>query len=495
MLITSQNKTRNPQGTRLGSPLVAAALCAVLASIIASWIWNGGSITIFEIFIWRPLAFLAILMGASFWWSKRNALSLAQALNELLAFVPCALIFAVLVGFIPVWKLDYTSLPMGLGDIGLYFVSLGFAPRLAGPDILLRGFAWGIAIFAAIRTYKNGKDIGASLLDLLLVWISSSVALLLPWLVFWMLGPLCGSELPGNGQEIIRVFSQFTLNSYWNNLQIVRWFLGFGEQLSHSMVLFLSAVFYLLEVAYLVVALRDKLFSSLKKIGWENVTSVGLAAAAGLMAGWSRTPWVWGDIVVWLIFFTILFASLILLQARSEDAEDIFNFSLAGGLVGSFILGWPVAAAFVAFICAVLLSPREQEISDYKIFFSRALIFIVALGLGLAFVRRGDVVNQHMLYIALASLLLCLPAFLPSRIDWLKRGVIWLGAGLAATLLLQSLVPVAISILAVAVWHAIQKIRPNLLVFLQPSIYLCAFFVLILAVWLPRLLNPRLLGY
>ncbi|MFA6447788.1 MAG: hypothetical protein WCW31_06100 [Patescibacteria group bacterium] len=498
---TPNAKRQTPNATGPSS-LVVAGLSVVLASIISAWIWNGGMITIFEILVWRPLAFSTILMGASFWWSRRNKTSLAQSLNELLAFVPYALIFAILISFIPVWKLDYASLPMGLGDIGLYFVSLGIAPRLAGPDILLRGFAWGIAIFAAINTYKTRKDIGTSLLDFLLVWISSSIALLLPWFVFWIIGAINDAGL-ANGQEVIRIFSQTALNSYWSNLQIVRWFLGFGEQLSHSMALLLSSFFFILTALYSVVAFKDKLFLIIKKINWENPALMSLALATGLIAGWGRGPWAWIDISVWLVLIAVLACSVILFQAWSENSYAVFGYCLAGGLLGSFILGWPVLVAFLAFMCVVFIS-STQTIGDSttlyvvrgtRYVFTRALIFITLAGMGLAFARRGDVMTRQMLFTTVAMLLLCLPAFLPKQIDWLKQSIIWFVAGVIATLLIQSLVPVAITVLAVAIWHGLQKFKPNLMSYLVQSIYICAVIVLVLGILLPRLLNPRLFGY
>ncbi len=493
MLISnSPNAERRPLNASVGpwrSSLVIAGLSVVLASIISAWIWNGGMITIFEILVWRPLAFLAILMGASFWQSKRNKTSLAQALDSLLAFVPHALIFAILISFIPVWKLDYAALPMGLGDIGLYFVSLGIAPRLAGPDMLLRGFAWGIAVFAAINSYKTRKDIGTALLDFLLVWVSSSIALLLPWFVFWIIGAINDAGL-ANGQEVIRIFSQTSLNSYWSNLQIVRWFLGFGEQLSHSMALLLSSFFFILAAAYSIFAFKDKLFSTVKKINWENPALMALALATGLIAGWGRGPWAWIDISVWFVLAIVLACSVILFQAWSENSYAVFGYCLASGLLGSFILGWPVLVAFLAFMCVVFIS--NSQTSMYKSIFTRALIFITLAGMGLAFARRGDVMTRQMLFTTIAMLLLCLPAFLPKQIDWLKQSIIWFVAGVVATLLIQSLVPVAVTVLAVAIWHGIQKFRPNLMSYLVQSIYICAAIVLVLGIWLPKLLNPRL---
>lgn len=446
-------------------------------------------ITIFEILVWRPLAFSAVLMGASFWLSKRNKISLAQALHGLLAYVPYALIFAVLIGFIPVWKLDYASLPMGLGDMGLYFVSLGIAPRLAGPDILLRGFAWGITLFAAIDTYKARKDIGTTLLDFLLVWISSSIALLLPWFVFWIIGAVNDAGW-ANGQEVIRVFSQTALNSYWSNLQIVRWFLGFGEQLSHSMALLLSSFFFILTALYSVWAFKDKLIPFIKKINWENPALMALALATGLVAGWGRGPWAWIDVSVWLVLAIVLACSVILFQAWSENSYDVFGFCLAGALIGSFILGWPVLVAFLFFVCVVFIG--NPQTSMYRSIFVRALVFIALAGMGLAFARRGDVMTRQMLFTTVAMLMLCLPAFLPKQIDWLKQSIIWFVAGVIATLLIQSLVPVAVTVLAVAIWHGLQKFKPNLMSYLVQSIYICAVIVLVLGIWLPKLLNPRL---
>ncbi len=515
MLITNKTSSYVPRPTacpeRSGaesngsqSSLVIAGLSVILASIFSAWIWNGGMITIFEILVWRPLAFSAILMGASFWWSTRNKISLAQSLNDLLAFVPYALIFAVLIGFIPVWKLDYASLPMGLGDIGLYFVSLGIAPRLAGPDILLRGFAWGIAMFAAINTYKTRKDIGTSLLDLLLVWILSSVALLLPWFVFWTIGAVNDAGL-ANGQEVIRVFSQAALNSYWSNLQIVRWFLGFGEQLSHSMALLLSSFFFILTALYSVWAFKDKLILLIKKINWENPALMTLALATGLIVGWGRGPWAWIDISVWLVLAIVLACSVILFQAWSENSYAVFGYCLAAGLIGSFILGWPVLVAFLSFMCVVFISRtqttdnRQQTVASTfdvrRLTFGvsiSALVFITLAGMGLAFARRGDVMTRQMLFTTMAMLLLCLPAFLPKQIDWLKRSIIWFAAGVIATLLVQSLVPVAVTVLAVAIWHGLQKFKPSLMSYLAQSIFICAVIVLVLGIWLPKLLNPRL---
>ncbi|MFA6099900.1 MAG: hypothetical protein WC750_03410 [Patescibacteria group bacterium] len=492
--------------------LAALALTSILVEIIRP---NG--LQPLDLFIWRPILIVGCLVLSGLWlkiWFKKSPEEIWEILKLSL---PWALLGALVFSLINLWPQDLGSLPLTLGNLPGYFFSLGFWPMAAGPEAILRGFALGLALSIFWREFKaHSNDLKAAAGGVG-VWIASSLALALPSLILNLTVAFNGSHvLSATATDLADDFSRLNLNAFWGNLQLTRWFTGFGGQLPNSMALFtLSWVFVLLIVLIAVLFWRPRhLFQFLKTEGslWPFFFFV-TAALSGLLAGWGKMHHSGLDWVAWIVY-VILFVFWFWLVKQWSSPDKLGSlFSawltplvlLAGGL-----LGWPVLLPIIASLLVMWIQGREEfgilnfefrgSNPKYQIPYS---IFLLSLWLCLAsaslgFMRGPQYIQESMIWIILAFGCLLAPAvawfYVKNKPQaWVITIAVWMAVSLVSSLLLKTFLVSALALLGIVASWLWPRFKANFGPWLPYAILIYMSLVMILAFWLPRWLNPRLL--
>lgn len=481
--------------------LAALALISVLVEIIRP---NG--LQPLDLFIWRPILIVGCLVLSGLWlkiWFKKSPEEIWETLKLSL---PWALLGALAFGLINLWPQDLGSLPLTLGNLPGYFFSLGFWPMTAGPESILRGFALGLALSIFWREFKVHRNDLKAAAGGVGVWLASSLVLVLPSLILNLTLAFNGSHvLSASATDLAEDFSRLNLNAFWGNLQLTRWFTGFGGQLPNSMALFtLSWVFVLLIVLIAGLFWRPRyLFQFLKTEGslWPFFFFV-TAAISGLLAGWGKMHHSNLDWVAWIVY-VILFIFwfwLIKQWSSSDQSESLFSawltplVLLAGGL-----LGWPVLLPIMASLLVMWIQKNSYlSARSWLNWPVQLLLWLCLASASLGFMRGPQYVQELMVWIILAFGCLLAPAvawfYIKNKPQaWIITIAFWMAASLVSSLLLKTFLVSALALLGIVGSWLWPRFKANFGPWLPYAILIYMSLVMILAFWLPRWLNPRLL--
>ncbi len=479
------------KGTVLGA--WALGVLSLVAATILTGIFKSQSLTPPDVFLWRPLlVVVACLFGATVWAlaSKRDPRQIGE---RVFGSLPLAAVGGLLAGLLGFWPQAIISAPLSLVDALKYVATLGIAVTATGPDGFLRGTVWFLAAAVGFWTWRERKDLVASAGFAILTWLTMTLILIAPSFVLWIHVGVMESSVLGDGTRMLMDFSRLNMGSYWTNLQLLRWFTGFGDQLATSYALFVSAwVWVLGVVVWSLWQARKWWLSVWRKTDWREITIVVFALAVGMAAAWSRAGWSAIDVAAWLVWILLV----IMLAAWSftgdlEPADGFWFFAVWGAAV----LGWPILMVLVVVVTArhAFQTVRDPNAS-WVLGFAKWLGFGI---LALAFARRGVDVGQGSVRLLAAGMLLLLPMALARRVEG-ERGKEWLlGTWLAVaacvSLALWTWAALVLAFLAVVVSEVVLRVRPHWDRFLPWFIYLFAWLMLFFLVVLPRMLNPRLL--
>jgi len=502
-----KSEAANP-GHSPALPVTWRLMAAILVSAaIPAWLGSAAWLAPLELLLWRPIILGAACMAMAGWIKLRYAEQADQAWDLAGRWGIVGLAVGVVAGLIGYWHMNAAAMPLNLQSLLVYVITLGGSQPLNGPDALMRGFAWGAAVAAAVWSYGRGKDVWRAVIDALGTWAAATLVLILPSIVILVALGLNGVSPLSQAIDLVREFSRLSLNSYWSNLQMLRWFTGFGDQLAATMMLFSAAwVFALTAIA--VSLTKHRSWRSLQgKVTWLNVVFYTLAPLAGIIAGWSRSPGSAIDFVAWLVLAFLIGALL------GGSAVDIQTKAVSRGLwlalaLGSGLLGWPVATAVLVAVVFLLVKAGEtnqiknEELrmkngSEYFRIAKDICLWIALAVVGLMFVRRGNLLDPFMVRVLLSACALASPSLLVKNISqwknsWLWSLAVWLAGGAVAAILLGTFAPMALVLFAVAVVFILQRIRPSLSAWLPQIILVYSILVFILVIFLPRWLNPQL---
>jgi len=475
-----------------------------------------------DIFLWRPILVCTTLLAAGQWlvyWQKK---SWSQVWDTLKVALPFALVAALVFALINLWQQGSGSLPLTLSQLPAYLLSLGFWPTAAGPESLLRGFTFGLALGVAWHEYRATKNDLRTIVGAVGTWLVCSFVLLLPSIV--VLLALLFQGLPilnQTGQNVIENFSRLNLNTYWSNSQLTRWFTGFGGQLPNMMALFQITwiAVMALVAAWLVSGLKKLKTLSIKNIlsqSWD-VVIWATAVLAGLSAGWGRMPRSPLDWVTWLAFLItlvllFLFWRTKIIEEVLSEGESLFTYwHLPLVIIFAALLGWPIMQFVVAILIiswlfrvetqnlasnSINLASKQDWLKDIILW----LVWMLVAGASLAFIRGSQTIGLNMVHTVMAFGLLVAPALIWRSVQdkangWFITAGCWLVASLVAAYLLQAFAVFALALLVLVFCYILFRLKDKTGQIMPLAIILYTLAVLIFIFWLPRWLNPRLLGY
>lgn len=459
-----------------------------------------------DIFLWRPILACTALLAAGQWlvyWQKKTW---SQVWDTLKAALPFALVSALVFALINLWQQGSGSLPLTLSQLPAYLLSIGFWPTTAGPESLLRGFAFGLALGVAWHEYHATKNDLRTIVGAVGTWLACSLVLLLPSIIIILALLFEGSPvLNQTGQNIVENFSRLNLNTYWSNLQLTRWFTGFGGQLPNMMALFQITwvAVIALSVTWLINALTKFKTWSIKNIlsqSW-NMAIWATAILAGLSAGWGRMPHSPLDWATWLVFLMMVILLYTFWRGKeSTQEESLFVYwHLPLVLLLSALLGWPVMQFIVAVLIISWLSKDGLAVKwDWLKDVVLWLVWMLIAGASLAFVRGSQATGLIMVNTVMAFGLLIAPALIWRSVQgkahgWFITAGCWLVTSLVAAYLLQAFAVFALALLVLAFCYILFKLKDKAGQAMPFAIILYTLAVLIFIFWLPRWLNPRLL--
>jgi hypothetical protein len=451
-----------------------------------------------DIWIWRPIMLGACLASCVLWLKLFFRRSVDQAWAMVKGGVPFALVSGLAFGLIGLGPLGSGSLPLSLKDFGGYFLTLGFWSLSAGPEAFLRGFILCLALYLVWQEYRSSRQDLKAALGGLGIWVVGSLAILLPsiiiWIVLWA-DRQSASSL--SGSELMVEFSRLNINTYWSNLQLTRWFTGFGGSLPNMVAMFTASWVSIIGAAVVCLTQARRVFSlawikDRTDLVWHALFGFG-ALAVGVSIGWGRSPHSSLDLVAWLVFIILSLLFVSLDRSRIGQAWQLPIILILAGL-----LGWPVLLPGACILCLIWLIGVKAVDGSWLTLATSWAIWPIMSAVGLAFVRSDRNNLPGMIIMLLAYALLCLPALVLKHLKdddraWFITAAVWLGASLAGALLARDFVILALAIIGIAVCHAWYKFKKQTPVLLSYVLLVYPIIVLVAAFWLPRWLNPRLL--
>ncbi|MDD5726177.1 MAG: hypothetical protein PHC53_02060 [Patescibacteria group bacterium] len=464
-----------------------------------------------DIFLWRPILACTALLAAGQWlvyWQKKTW---SQVWDTLKAALPFALVSSLVFALINLWQQGSGSMPLTLSQLPVYLLSLGFWPTIAGPESLLRGFALGLALGVAWHEYRATKNDLRTIVGAVGTWLACSLVLLLPSITIIL--ALLFQGLPilnQTGQDIVENFSRLNLNTYWSNLQLTRWFTGFGGQLPNMMALFQITwvAVIALAVTWIVSGLTKFKTWSIKNIlsqSWDIAIWV-TAILAGLSAGWGRMPHSPLDWATWLAFLIsmvllFMFWRTKIMEEVQSEGESLFTYwHLPLVLIFAALLGWPIMQFVVAILIISWLYKKSSRVREQGWLKDIILwlIWMLIASASLAFVRGSQTIGLSMVNAVMAFGLLVAPALIwrsaqGKAHSWFITASCWLVASLIAAYLLQAFAVFALALLVVVFCYILFRLKDKTGQVMPLAIILYTLAVLIFIFWLPRWLNPRLL--
>ncbi len=506
---TSQDPSIPDRASDVWFLLGALLLVSLLVQVI-----RPAALLPLDIFLWRPILACTALLAAGQWlvyWQKKTW---SQVWDTLKAALPFALVMALVFALINLWQQGSGSLPLTLSQLPVYLLSIGFWPTTAGPESLLRGFVFGLALGVAWHEYRATKNDLRTIVGAVGTWLACSLVLLLPSII--ILFALLFQGLPilnQTGQNIVENFSRLNLNTYWSNLQLTRWFTGFGGQLPNMMALFQITwvAVIALAVTWIVSGLTKFRTWSIKNIlsqSWDMAIWV-TAILAGLSAGWGRMPHSPLDWATWLAFLIVMILlftywrtkeTKILVEGVQPEGESLFAaWHLPLVIILSALLGWPIMQFVVAVLIISWLSKDGLAVKwDWLKDVISWLVWMLIASASLAFIRGSQTTGLIMVNTVMAFGLLIAPALIWRSVQgkangWFITAGCWLVASLAAAYLLQAFAVFALALLVLVFCYILFKLKDKTGQIMPLAIILYTLAVLIFIFWLPRWLNPRLL--
>lgn len=485
----------------MGGESAVWRLCASFLVLgVSVEVLRPGGILPLEAFLWRPIMALIVLLFISAFLkfaSRQDGQAVALSLRKVMPWaIVCAAIFAL----VPLWPKDFSALPFSLKDISYYLLSVGFWPMVSGPEGLLRGFVLGLSLFFAWLEFQTSKDDIKAIMVGAGSWLAGSLALMLPYFVLALTALL--TKLPfSSGAVLADSFSRLNITTYWSNAQIVRWFTGFGGQLPNAMALYtLSWVFVIGVIVYGLVYFRPRqsvvaYLRSRSQMIFESLLAL-TAVGVGLSVGWGRMQRSGLDLVAWLILVLAVFGVIWLQASVKDEAEGSVPVALV--VMSGALLGWPVLFPLLAVIFTAWLYSGTERTEAGR----GALLSVSWLGLAgasLAFVRLGPSITQGMGTNLLALGVLVLPAlvdrylFKQSKNSHYLAWSCWALGGVLSSWLLSSLVPFGVAIVGIVLTGVWRKVKGDFGIVLGYTVLIGMACALLLAYWMPRWLNPRLL--
>jgi len=451
-----------------------------------------------DLWIWRPVMLGACLASCVLWLKLFYRRSVDQAWDMVKGGVPIALVSGLAFGLIGLGPLGSGSLPLSLKDFGGYFLTLGFWSLSAGPEAFLRGFVLCLALYVVWHEYRSNRQDLKAALGGLGVWLAGSVAILLPSIIIWIVLWADRQSISSlTGSELMVEFSRLNLNTYWSNLQLTRWFTGFGGSLPNMAAMFTASWVSIIGAVVACFVQGRRIFSlawikDRTDLAWHALFMCG-ALAVGVLAGWGRSPHSSLDLAAWLVL--ILLSVLFVTLDRSRIGQA---WQLPFILILSGLLGWPVLLPMACALCLVWFVGDKPATGSWAASAMTWAIWPVLSAAGLAFTRGDRNYLPGMTIMLLAYALLCLPALLFKTLKdgdraWYVTAVVWLVAGLASALLVRDLTILTLVIIGIVVCHAWYKLKKQTPVLLPYFLLVYPMIVLVAAFWLPRWLNPRLL--
>ena len=494
-----RSSTQQDAGPDFSSTVGLLAAILVSAAVLA-WLGAESWVAPLELLLWRPIIFGSACLAMAGWFKLRYADQAGNAWKTVCAWGIVGLVVGSILGLFGYWHMNAAAMPLNLTSLFVYIVSLGGSQPLNGPDALMRGFAWGAALAAAVWSYRRSKDVWRAVIDALGTWAAATIVLILPSIILLVALGLKGVSPLVPAGDMVREFSRFSLHSYWSNLQLLRWFTGFGDQLAATMTLFTASWTFALTTIAVTIVKRKDWREWRGKINWFDLIIFALAPVAGLVSGWTRSPWSTFDFAAWLVLAFVVGAllggSVSDVRTRIENINSWVALAL-----GMALLGWPVALAAAVTLIMLLNRTVDQDstattmVRPWLRIGMDAGVWIALAVSGLMFVCRGDAPDPFMVRIALAACALACPAWIAKRqqISGLWNLVFWLAGGALAALLIGTFAPMALVLFAVAVVFILQRVKPSLSAWLPQIIIAYSVAVFVLVIILQRLLNPKLI--
>jgi hypothetical protein len=472
--------------------LASIALVSVLVEIVRP---NG--LQPLDLFIWRPVLIVCGLVLTSLWlkiWFKKN---FDEIKTVFITSLPWALLGALVFGIIGLWPRDSGALPLTLSNLPVYFLTLGFWPLVAGPESILRGFALGLGVAIFWYEFRASKNDLRSALGGLGAWLASSLVLVLPFIVLNITVALSGGKvLSLSASDLANNFSRLNLNTFWANLQLTRWFTGFGGQLPNSLALFsLSWVFILIVVLLLIIYWRPRNvlgFLKLEDSYWPTLF-FSSAIFSGLLAGWGKMHHSSLDLVAWLVFIVLLSAWF--WRFKKSDGLNIWLTPLV--LLAGGLLGWTVLLPVIASLLVIWIQDNFVG-RNWPSWISQILLWLCLAAASLGFMRGSQYIQEGMVWVLLALGCLSIPAIVWFQIKENPKKdlgvmVAWLLTSLISSWVLNTFLVSALAALAIIVYYLFFRSKAKISQALPYLVLIYVAAVMVLAFWLPRLLNPRLL--
>ena len=256
-------------------------------------------------------------------------------------------------------------------------------------------------------------------------------------------------------------------------------------------MLFLSA--WSLVGAFIILAVIFRKQIVVPRLQLFALASVGIAVLVGFTAGWGRSPWSSLDIPAWLSLVVLLVSVYFIYLSRDSRLffwPDIFYF------LAAFLLGWQILLP--AFGLYVILKYMPVDSTNEWQERAVAVVSWLALsGICLAFVRRGDAVSGSMFELIIAMGIWTAMAWSLKSIKdfYWKYALGFLILFCLSSILAQSFSFLIFGILELAGIWAVNTYKPGLKALLPELILAWALVMLIISIWVPMLLNPKLVPF
>ncbi len=364
-----------------------------------------------------------------------------------------------------------TIVPLSLSEVGTYFLTLGILPFASGPDGFLRGLAWGIAIIAGLLIWEESRQGSRAVFVGILVWLLGSAVFLLPGSLIAGFGSFSG------GTDGINAFARTVSHAYWNNGQLLRWFVGVGNQMQQTMILFFAAVVLIGSgFAYLISVFVRHWRRVKERIFWKEFAFTALFALGGLYIGWTGRSGSLIDIAVWLLVLcvsTILFVSWIAVPQESLflDLRKIWLW------FSGITIGWPAGLA-------VLVAWGVGKVREVENESLLRLVFWISIGSMWMWVAQpiGMEWSEGSARILMLGGL-CLPVVgwrFVEEGSWKWKMGYWIGSGVLASLFVWSIWPIACVWSGMVTLWVISLMRPYVQRFFAPAVWIVALISLLL---------------
>ncbi len=468
-------------------------LVLIVAVFVKSLVISGGYSAPLYLLLWYPVLIVSVFLGVKV---LLDSVSSIKYEDKLLEIVIVAVGGGFLFSLSSFWGDEAAAIPLSLYQVFIYIVSFGILPFAAGPESFLRGIAWSLAVVVAILVYKQEKNALKVIMLALAVWLTASFIFLIPYLALIVTMVAHGVSIEITGVDMVKEFTRFSLFSYWNEGQLLRWFTGFGAQANNSMLLYGAAWTYFAGVTVWLFAKRNNLVAWFKGLGIYGFLGIFTTTLFGLVAGASHKDWIGMDVAA-IVVFVLLFILAWIMWLRAKRDELFGGILFLFWFLGAGLLGWPVFVGGAVFMLVICLEDRFRGIAKYEWLLEGLMITVLML-MFIFFLSRGAVLDPVMLdIVGLGFVFALLAGWLNYakmvNLSKLQVTASWLVAAILMFVLTRSMPAVMIFLpFAILLWFFWEKLKvitwkPGILV------WLIAMTVLVLTIYLPRMVHPELI--